>query len=94
MVARVGAVALLLLLAGCTEPCAEGSMLESDGGLVVTRAEHPTAWGRTDCATCHALGALHRRGCAAVDLEAVRAEVDAEGLASCASCHGALGVTP
>ncbi len=86
-------VALLLTLAlasGCTEPCADGSMLESEGGLVVVRDEHPDAWEHPECTSCHAVDGLHRVGCADVDLAAVREQVDADG--ECASCHGPMGV--
>ena len=80
----------LVLVSGCTEPCADGSMLESEGGLVVVRDEHPDAWEQADCNSCHAIDGLHRQGCAAVDLAAVREQVDADG--ECATCHGPMGV--
>ena len=87
---------LLLVLFGCgAGECPEGSMLESEEGLVVTEAEHPAAWGDADCAGCHALDALHRRSCVpGVDLAEVRAIVDEGGVESCTGCHGDLGVTP
>ena len=82
---------LAFLCTGCTEPCADGSMLESEGGLVVVRDEHPDAWERSDCTSCHAVDGLHRQGCAAVDLAEVREQVDADG--ECATCHGPMGVS-
>ena len=91
-----GMLAMALLLAGCeADPCPRGSMLESDGALVVTEAEHPTGWGRSDCAECHALDSLHRVGCTPdVDLDAVAAMVEEGGVQSCATCHGDNGVNP
>lgn len=86
-------LAAALVAAGCVAPCPEESMLDSEGGLVVTRAEHPDAWGEIDCAQCHALDALHLQGCAAVDLEAVRDLVRADGYEGCVDCHGSLGGT-
>lgn len=83
---------LLVLLSACDE-CQRGDMLASEEGLVVTEAEHPDGWGRSDCAGCHAFEALHRTSCAeGVDLESIRARVDEEGDAACAACHGDNGV--
>ncbi len=93
MVSRIPALLLAALVcAGCTPPCSDGSMLESEGGLVVVRDEHPDAWERSDCTTCHALDGLHRQGCAAVDLAAVREQVAADGVDGCPACHGPMGV--
>lgn len=86
----------LLALLGCTEaPCEGGSMLVSDGGLVVTEAEHPTGWGQSGCADCHAFDALHLHACTPeVDLIEAQAKVEADGEASCAPCHGDNGEAP
>lgn len=93
MVARLLSVLAALALVGCGDPCEDGSMLDSPGGLVVIEAEHPDGWGRADCADCHSFAALHRDGCAEeVDYEALRDEVDADGADSCGSCHGENGV--
>ncbi len=84
----------LALLGGCQpdDPCAGGSMLDSPGGLVVTAAEHPAAWGRPDCFECHIATELHRTGCTPdVDLADIQARVSAEGTAACAACHGDMG---
>lgn len=84
---------LVLLCVGCEEdPCPRGSMLDSDGGLIVTEAEHPTGWGVETCSECHAEDVLHRRGCTAVDLQDVRDDVD-DGV-PCSYCHGNNGVDP
>ena len=83
---------LLLLWFGCGGECPGGDMASSEAGLTVTEAEHPDGWGRAEC---HAYAPLHRVSCAeAVDLAAVRAQVESEGTASCAACHGDNGVTP
>ncbi len=83
---------LLLGLGGC-DPCASGSMLESEEGLMITADEHPDGWGREECSTCHAFDALHRRGCTeGVDLVLVRQTVEDEGMDACGTCHGDNGV--
>lgn len=94
---RAGLLWALLLLGACAEadPCPRGSMLESDGGLIVTEAEHPTGWAEASCASCHALTTLHRVGCTPdVDLDAITAIVDEQGDEACSSCHGDNGVQP
>ncbi len=93
---RLGPTALLALAALCAcdaeDPCVDGSMLDSAQGLVVTEAEHPAAWGRQDCWECHVAAEIHRTGCTPdVDLAAIGTQVQAEGTASCASCHGPMG---
>lgn len=92
-VTRRSGLALVALLASCAaDPCPDGSMLDREGGLLLTEARHPTGWGQAECASCHALPQLHRQGCTPeVDMQAVRAIVDEEGLDSCASCHGDNG---
>ena len=87
---------LLLGALGCeADPCPRGSMLESDGALVVTEAEHPTGWGDGACTDCHAVEALHRGACTPdVDLDAVAVIVEEEGVEGCAQCHGDNGVRP
>lgn len=89
-------IAALCGALGCEEdPCPRGSMLESDGALLVTESEHPTGWGEAACADCHALEALHRSGCTPeVDTLALTEMIEEEGLESCASCHGDNGVQP
>jgi len=67
-------------------------MLDSDGGLLVTQAEHPTGWGQSDCTQCHAIPELHRQGCTpGIDLEQVRAVVQTDRVDSCMGCHGENG---
>ncbi|MFH1463721.1 MAG: hypothetical protein ABIO70_04970 [Pseudomonadota bacterium] len=85
---------LSLLLVGCgPDPCPDGSMLDGAEGLVVTAEEHGAGWGQAACFGCHAATALHRTGCTPdVDLEAIQAQVEAEGEAGCATCHGDNGV--
>lgn len=86
-------ILLLALLACGDERCPDGDLLASPGGLALTEEEHPTGWGNPDCTSCHALAAIHRTSCSeGVDLAAVRAEVDADGVASCAACHGDNGL--
>lgn len=86
-------ILLLALLACGDADCPDGDLLASPGGLALTEEEHPTGWGNADCTSCHAIAAIHRISCSeGVDLAEVRAAVDAEGVASCASCHGENGL--
>ncbi len=74
-------------------PCAAGPMTEGPAGLRLTAAEHPTGWGYSPCSACHVTTVLHRTACTPdVDLEAVRARVEAQGESACAACHGDNGV--
>lgn len=83
----------IALLAGCEEPCADGSMLDEPGGLRLTEARHPTGWGQAACDRCHALPQIHRQDCTPeVDLAEVRARVAADPT-GCGSCHGDNGVS-
>lgn len=87
---------LIVLLAGCeAEDCPQGSLLDHEGGLVLTAETHPEGWGVADCEACHALASLHTVSCTeGVDLDALRAEVAASGYEGCQGCHGDNGVAP
>jgi cytochrome c553 len=93
---------LLALAAGCGSsgpPQSEdyGNLFNSPAGLILVEEEHTTGWGRPDCFSCHYVGNIHivnRTGLADLDLAAVRAVVQSEGLASCSQCHGDNGVQP
>ncbi len=93
---------LLVLGAGCGSsgpPQSEdyGNLFNSPAGLILVEEEHPTGWGRPDCFSCHNVNNIHivnRTGLADLDLAAVRAVVQSEGLASCSQCHGNNGVQP
>ncbi|MCK6503749.1 hypothetical protein L6R53_10175 [Myxococcota bacterium] len=90
----VPAIQVLALLWACQarDVCEGGSMLDSEEGLVVTQAEHGAGWGQEDCFACHAEAVLHRTGCTPdVDLARLQEQVEAQGLASCARCHGENG---
>ncbi len=74
-----------------------GNLFNSPAGLVLVEEEHPAGWGRPDCFTCHEIRDIHtvnRTGIPDLDLGAVRAVVDQQGLASCPQCHGSNGVQP
>ncbi len=89
----VAVLSLVGLMACKSDPCADGSMLDGELGLIVTQAEHPTGWGLEQCYGCHHKATMHRLGCTpAVDMVALRELVDAGGLESCADCHGDNGV--
>ena len=85
-----------LACGGCAdEACDLGSMVDGPGGLVVTRAEHPTGWGNDACGECHAFDALHLEGCTPeVDLVEAQHDVDRFGADACATCHGTNGIAP
>ena len=87
-------LSVLAIVASCDDgPCARGSMLESQRGLVVTEEEHPTGWENERCAECHAFDALHLHACTPeVDLLEAQAKVEEDGDESCAPCHGTNGV--
>jgi cytochrome c553 len=96
------ATTLFVLAAGCGSsgpPQSEdyGNLFNSPEGLILIEDEHPTGWGRPDCFSCHEVRNIHtinRTGLADLDLAAVRAVVQSEGLASCSQCHGDNGVQP
>lgn len=87
---------LALVLGGCeVDPCPETSILDGEGGLAVTEAEHGIGWGEPDCLGCHTRATLHRGECNdLVDYYALDEWVESEGAAVCADCHGDNGVTP
>jgi hypothetical protein len=85
-------------LVGCDEAwlsCEDvAGMLESDAGLEVTEAEHPTGWAQAECMTCHSGESTHQRNCTdmdEVDLLAIQEDVEVNGDDSCAACHGENG---
>jgi len=102
MMRRLIIAALFVLAAGCGSsgpPQSEdyGNLFNSPEGLILVQDEHPTGWGRPDCFSCHNVNNIHvinRTGLADLDLAAVRAVVQSEGLASCPQCHGGNGVQP
>ena len=93
---RFIAIASFSLLFGCgAGECPRGSLLDQEGGLVLTADSHPDGWGSADCETCHAVAATHLVSCTpGVDLEGVRAEVEQTGYDGCHRCHGYNGTEP
>lgn len=96
---RVVGYAALCWLVGCGAASTNtgenfGDLLTSPAGLVLTGAEHPGGWGRTDCDTCHNLGNLHlvNHSAIAIDIAAVHDQAIQNGNAGCIACHGANGV--
>jgi hypothetical protein len=72
-----------------------GNLIESAQGTQLTREEHPTGWGRSECFLCHPVDEIHhvdRSGTGTVPLDDIRLLVAREGLASCHLCHGDNGV--
>jgi len=86
----------LLLTASCGSEVTSGEdygdLMSSPSGLALSAHEHKHGWGKTDCTSCHVLSNIHistsEQG---YDMEAVRAEVESEGLSSCSTCHGDNG---
>jgi hypothetical protein len=82
----------IVAVSACEPAPCDGSMIDSPGGLVVTPVEHPTGWGEANCEECHVADVTHTRGCTPdVDLDAIRAKIDAEGPDVCVECHGDNG---
>jgi hypothetical protein len=93
------AVVALVALAGCGRGNDDGqdfgNLIASAQGTQLTRAEHPTGWGRSECFLCHPVDEIHhvdRSGTGTVPLDDIRRLVDREGLASCHLCHGDNGL--
>ncbi len=74
-----------------------GDLVASAQGTQLTRAEHPTGWGRSECFLCHPLEEIHRvdrSGTGIVPLADIRRFVDRDRLGSCPLCHGDNGGGP
>ena len=72
-----------------------GDLLNSSNGLVLTQEEHQAGWGRSECTLCHNLDNIHledRSTGVTIDLDAIHTQIEVEGLASCAACHGSNGI--
>jgi hypothetical protein len=89
----------LIALAGCGGGNDHGedfgNLITSAQGTQLTRAEHPTGWGRSECFLCHPVDEIHhvdRSGTGTEPLDDIRRLVDRDGLTSCHLCHGDNGV--
>jgi hypothetical protein len=72
-----------------------GNLIAGAQGTQLTREEHPTGWGRSECFLCHPLEEIHqvdRSGTGTVPLADIRRLVDRERLDSCHLCHGDNGL--
>ena len=72
-----------------------GNLIASAQGTQLTRAEHPTGWGRSECFLCHPVDEIHkvdRSGTGVLPLADIRRLVDRDGLSSCHLCHGDNGL--
>ena len=94
------AEALLAIAAvgcGSPDPCdLVRDQLRTDQVFVLTAAEHAVGWGDDQCFACHQTINIHNDDCidaVSVDLEAIRELSDPTDVTSCASCHGANGVS-
>lgn len=93
LIAGILFTALVSGATGC-DPCARGSIFDSEEGLVITQAEHPDGWGRAQCSSCHALDAIHQLGCTPnIHYGQLHERIALEGYDACSSCHGDNGVT-
>lgn len=95
----VTAVVAMVALAGCGNGNDHGenfgNLIASAQGTQLTRAEHPTGWGQTECFLCHPVDEIHkvdRSGTGTLPLADIRRLVDRDGLTSCHLCHGDNGV--
>jgi hypothetical protein len=95
----VTVVLLAVALVGCGRGNDDGQdfgdIVDGAQGTQLTREEHPSGWGRSECFVCHPLEEIHqvdRSGTGVVPLEDIRRFVDRERLASCPLCHGSNGV--
>ncbi|HEX9756572.1 MAG TPA: hypothetical protein VGB26_02075 [Nitrospiria bacterium] len=92
---------LLLFLLSCAESGDDegqnlGNLFEGPGGIIVTQAEHPEGWGRSDCLICHPAEEIHRvnrTGEGTLPLEDIRELALRAGVGGCSVCHGDNGVT-
>lgn len=96
--AVLGAVAIAALV-GCGKGNDDGedfgNLIAGAQGTQLTRAEHPTGWGRNECFLCHPLEEIHRvdrSGTGTLPLADIRRLVDRDRLGSCPLCHGSNGV--
>jgi hypothetical protein len=96
--AVLGAVAIVALV-GCGKGNDDGedfgNLIAGAQGTQLTRAEHPTGWGRSECFLCHPLEEIHRvdrSGTGTLPLADIRRLVDRDRLGSCPLCHGSNGV--
>lgn len=72
-----------------------GDLFQTAEGLSLTVAEHTPGWGRSDCFSCHLPKNIHvknQTGYEGIDLDAINDQVQSQGEASCASCHGSNGL--
>lgn len=70
-----------------------GDIMNSPAGLTLTQGEHEQGWGKSECTLCHNLYNIHADDSAEdFDMAAVRRQVEQQGVASCATCHGTNGV--
>jgi hypothetical protein len=92
---------LLLWLLGCggteeDEGQDFGNLFDGPSGIILTRDEHESGWGRSDCLVCHPVEEIHRlnrTGSGTLPLEDIREFVARAGLGSCSVCHGDNGVS-
>ena len=89
----------LTVLTACGEDAVitgedHGNISAGESGTILVQSEHEIGWGRTDCFECHNVENIHQtdRSGTGLNLEAIRALTEDEGLASCATCHGTNGV--
>lgn len=89
----------LFLIAACGSNSAiegedYGDIAAGDSGTTLTQSEHPVGWGKSNCFECHNTVNMHMTDNTGtgLNLEAIRAMTEQEGLASCPTCHGTNGV--
>lgn len=72
-----------------------GNLIDTPGGLSLTKEEHSYGWGESNCYICHTPNNFHQsqeERSTQFDMQQVRDRVAVEGLNSCSTCHGSNGV--
>lgn len=87
----------VILISGCGSAVMTGEdygdLMSSPSALTLTEGEHAQGWGRSNCYICHNEFNIHiGTSESGFDMEAVREIVEADGISSCATCHGTNGV--
>lgn len=71
-----------------------GDIAGGPGGITLTEAEHPVGWKKANCFECHNNYNIHQqdRTGTGLNLQAIRAMTEEDGLESCPTCHGTNGI--
>lgn len=83
----------IIFIVGCENAKqVENYDFKNTGDLLLTETNHAYGYGQISCFNCHVKQNIHtedRLGTGLLDL--ARRSVDAQGITSCVTCHGANG---